>query len=353
MAAPVNLELSEIGKERLVLQDPSDEVFLHEKRQRLFKYAHTSDKQSVFQKELLDIKDKNQRTKLCRSSDERSNSLMHYAAKVGNLNICKFLCEQGADLNARGQNLMTPLQFAARYGDKYEAENVWTCMKWIMEEDEKNHSSKTAKKDNEIFSDGRDDITILQYAMQNTNWDRNPFVVQELIKTKKFKITDTDKQGNTCLHLAAQFDKESNNTLLEAFLPSHDKEKDYRSQDYIDWEDLEKCIVAENKLGMTPLHVACAIGNPDSVEYLLDIARNTINVSEIINSPDSNGSLPMSLAITSRNLKMVEILMKRGATVYEESIITAARYELYFYCKKEEIHPNNKKLNKPKKTSVM
>ena len=78
---------------------------------------------------------------------------------------------------------------------------------------------------------------------------------------------------------------------------------------------------------MTPLHVACAVGNPDSVEQLLEIAekQKSIDVSEIINSPDSNRSLPLSLAITSKNLKMVEILMKKGAKVDHNSIITAAR----------------------------
>ena len=78
---------------------------------------------------------------------------------------------------------------------------------------------------------------------------------------------------------------------------------------------------------MTPLQVACAVGNPDSVEQLLKVANNaeSINVSNIINSPDSNKSLPLSLAITSKNLKMVDILMRKGAKVDHDSIITAAR----------------------------
>ena len=78
---------------------------------------------------------------------------------------------------------------------------------------------------------------------------------------------------------------------------------------------------------MTPLHLACAVGNEDSVEQLLGVARDakSISVSEIINNRDSNGSLPISLAITSKNLKMVEILLENGATVNEDTIFTAAR----------------------------
>ena len=335
MEATVSLELGErdtrVGPVARLGLESVDEVFLYEKTQRLFKYASARDKQSVFKKELLDIKDQEQRTKLCRKTDERSNSLMHYAAKAGNLGICKFLCEEGADLHAFGQSIMTPLQFAARYGDERKGKEVWMCMEWIMEEED---NSFITYKEKEIFFDGRNDLSILHHAIQNTNWEEDPVVVQELIKTRKFKVTDADKQGNTCLHLAAQFDTQDDHTLLEAFLPSDDERNGFCSQDYIDWKDLEKCIVTENKAGMTPLRLACSVGNPDSVEQLLKIANNaeSINVSHIINSPNSNGSLPMSLAITSRNLKMVDILMKKGAKVNEDTIITAARCVLLLKC---------------------
>ena len=352
--------------------EPSD-VFLHEKTQKLFKYARAKDKQEELKKELGEVKDKVQREKLCQDRDERLNTALHYAAKAGNLDTCEFLVQEGADINALGQNNMTPLQFAARYGDgdkegdESRAEEVWTCMEWIMEankksstqgrakegnEDEKTvqaQTQKRAREENEYLVDSRDDFTILHHAIQNTNWEENPVVVQELIK-RKFKITDTDKQGNTCLHLAAQFDKQEDHSLLEAFLPSDDKEIDeasrpsddrskvFQSQKYINKKDLEKCITAENKVGMTPLHVACAVGNPDSVEQLLKVADNaeTIDVGNIINSPDSNGSLPLSLAITSKNLKMVDILMKKGAKVNHDSIITAARSVL---CLKSKLFP--------------
>ena len=347
-----NVDALRYTKEML---EPSD-VLIHEKTQKLFKYARAEDKQEELKKELQEVKDTVQRKKLIRGKDERSNTALHYAAKAGNLETCMFLVQEGADINALGQNNMTPLQFAARYGDgdkegdvTSRAENVWKCMQWIMvanknsstqgkgkeeKEDEKTiqaATQKRAREENEFFVDGRDDFTILHHAIQNTNWEENPVVVQELIKTRKFKITAKDKQGNTCLHLAAQFDKQEDHSLLEAFLPSDDKEKGYKSQEYIDEKDLEKCITTENKVGMTPLHVACAVGNPDSVEQLLKVADNakSINVSNIINNPDSNGSLPLSLAITSKNLEMVDILMEKGAKVDHDSIITAARLVLW------------------------
>ena len=266
--------------------EPLDAVFLHEKTQKLFKYARAKDKHEELKKDLLNIAGKQQRRELCQREDERHNTALHYAAKAGNLETCQFLVEQGADIKALGQNKMSPLQFAARYGDEKKGKEVWKCIKWIMEEEDKN-----SQKEKEIFFDGRDDFSILHHAIQNTNWEEDPVVVWELIKTGKFKISDPDKQGNTSLHLAAQFDRQDDHTLLENFLPPY-KEKDSNGQDYIDKKDLEKCIGTENKVGMTPLHVACAVGNHDSVEQLLKVANNaeSINVSNIINSPDSNQS---------------------------------------------------------------
>ena len=249
------LELSELGENVPFKRQMSESVFFHEKTQKLLKYARAKDKQADLEKELEDLSVE-ERTKLCKSEDERHNTALHYAAKAGNLETCKFLVGEGADISALGQNKMRPLQFAARYGDgakegdESRAKKVWMCMKWIMEEEDKLKSDGNGQKEKEIFVDGRDNFSILHHAIQNTNWEEDPVVVQELIKTQKFKITDSDKQGNTCLHLAAQFDKQEDHSLLEAFLPADDKEKDddsrpsddketgYYSQDYIDKEDL-------------------------------------------------------------------------------------------------------------------
>ena len=86
---------------------------------------------------------------------------------------------------------------------------------------------------------------------------------------------------------------------------------------------------------MTPLHLACAVGNPDSVKQLLGIAQDakSISVSKIINEPDNNGSLPITLAITSKNLEMVEILLENGSVTemrnssHDTALIIASRHD--------------------------
>ena len=44
-----------------------------------------------------------------------------------------------SNINAKGQNKMRSLQFAARYGDEKRPEYVWKCMEWIMDELKREH----------------------------------------------------------------------------------------------------------------------------------------------------------------------------------------------------------------------
>jgi len=44
-------------------------------------------------------------------------SALHYAAWRGHADVCKFLLENGADIDARGPNGITPVMMAVRSGD--------------------------------------------------------------------------------------------------------------------------------------------------------------------------------------------------------------------------------------------
>ena len=301
-----------------------------EQRQKLFKIAMDKNqtKPEVFSKleEELRSLSGEEKLKLVQEVDDRGNTALHYATKAGHLQLCKLLYASGADLNKRGQNKMKPLQFAARYGDEKRPEDIWKCIEWIMMEYERNERGQQKigwvqrKNESESFNDVRErdkyDFTILHHAIQNTNWEEKPVVVMKLIESKKFRITDTDRQGNTSLHLAAQFDKQENHQVFDVFLDNPN----------ISDEDLAQCIEWRNRLGMTPLHVACGIGNHDSVEQLIKEGREKrLDVQGIINSADNNGSLPLNLAIESNNLEMMEILIKEGARVSEDTIYAAAR----------------------------
>ena len=137
-----------------------------------------------------------------------------------------------------------------------------------------------------------------------------------MISTKIFRITERDNQGNTCLHLAAQLDKLSDDKIFDVFFNSS-----------IDQEDISKCIEARNTLGMTPFHIACNVGNQDSLNELLDACRTSkIKVTKILNSSDKSGFSPLCHAIKCKNLEMVNTLLKEGAQATKDTMITAARF---------------------------
>lgn len=325
-------------------------VNLEEKKNQLFKIARNTelDLQSSLnqlREELEGLRDEDVKN-LMLAKDEKENTALHGAAKAGNLEICQILVDRGADLNATGENGMKILPFTARYGDEKRVEEVWKCMKWIVTETKKFDLKKQRKsrrkkqsKSNEekiemqvqnpetegvLLFDAKDkdkyNFNILHHAIQNTNWAKNPMVVQRLIETGKFPITDTDHQGNTCLHLAAQFDKQGDDKIFDAF---------FESEQRVDAE-ITKCIKKRNDRGMTPIHIACAVGNEETLRDLIKVCKeNIIDVKSIINSHDKNGVYPICNAITNKNLEMVNMLLSEGSNVVQDTMLRAARYYLY------------------------
>ena len=325
-------------------------VNLEEKKNQLFKIARNTelDLQSSLnqlREELEGLRDEDLKN-LMLAKDEKGNTALHCAAKAGNLKICQILVDRGADLNATGENGMKILPFAARYGDEKRVEEVWKCMKWIVTETKKLDLKKQRKsrrkkqpKSNEeememqvqnpetkgeLFFDAKDkdkyNFNILHHAIQNTNWAKNPMVVQRLIETGKFPITDTDHQGNTCLHLAAQFDKQGDDKIFDAF---------FESEQRVDAE-ITKCIKKRNDRGMTPIHIACAVGNEETLRDLIKMSKeNSIDVKSIVNSHDKNGVYPICNAINTKNHEMVNMLLREGSNVVQDTMLRAARYYRY------------------------
>ena len=238
--------------------------------------------------------------KLLRERNEQGNTALHYAAKAGNLKICKILEQRGAEIGVKNENKMTPLEFAARYGDGHAEVDVFNCIKWLME---KTNATETK---------------ILHHAIQNRNWAANTFVARELIGTGKCKISETDKDENTSLHLAAKFDKDEDHRILDLFLEKGN----------INDEDLIKCLEAENKKGRTPYHIACSVRNHESVEQLINKGKELgVDVGKILNSRDVDQRLPIYTAIDSDNFKLLDLLMSCdiGLHITNNDVIRAAR----------------------------
>ena len=325
-----------------VYSETNQNIDLEERKKKLFKIARNNEQDqhnnmNELERELGSLNEEDAK-KVLQAKDEKENTHLHYAAKAGNLEICRHLAAKGANLNAAGENGMKILPFAARYGDGKRVDEVWKCMEFIASEIKKSESKiKCAKKKHDKSKDQesqrpvvktenekvlfdpheRDkyNFNILHHAIQNTNWAKNPIVVRNLIKTGNFRITDTDHQENTCLHLAAQIDKRSDDKIFDAF---------FEENQSIPQEDITKCINGRNDRGMTPIHIACAVGNQDTLEKLLEVCDNS-DVATIINDRGKNGLLPLCHAITNKNLLMVETLLQKGAKPVEGTMVTAAK----------------------------
>ena len=307
-------------------------VNFEERKEQLFQIAQNNEKDQ--QNNLMRLEEcfKDVKAqKLCEAKDEKGITALHHAAKAGNLEVCKRLVKRGADLNAEGQDGMKILPFAARYGVEERADDVWKCIEWLSdpkevkkEGPEKRHEGMTEKENRGINSVKRKleaaerdkyNFTILHHAIQNTNWTKRPVIVQNLLKSKHFSITDTDHQGNTSLHLAAQFDKEDNDKIFDVFFKIEGLQ---RSQ-------ISRCVKAKNNFDMTPLHIACSVGNKDSLCDLLKFCDNySIKVDEILRAPDENGMTPLCLAINSKNRELVKTLIKRENTPRTFDMLTTA-----------------------------
>ena len=242
---------------------------------------------------------------LLQEKNEQGNTALHCAAKAGNLKICKLLENNGIAIDIKNYDRMTPLEFAARYGDG-KSKDVFSCIKWLME---KNKKEKTRVTETSC---------ILQHAIQNRNWAEDTYVARELIKSGKCRISEYDDNGNTSLHLALKSPNEEEHKILDLFLENEN----------VNDEDLAKCLERENKKGRTPYHIACSVGNHEVVQLLINKGKDLdVNVGGILNSRDVDGHLPIYAAIDTDNIKLLDVLMSHNFDLHmtKNDISRAAR----------------------------
>ncbi|XP_059139282.1 putative ankyrin repeat protein RF_0381 [Physella acuta] len=160
-------------------------------------------------------------------SDKGENSELLFALKLNNFEIAIALLENGADANKRVSQIAPTLLTAMHIASPYKVFNVTHLIPL---------SVSTSKK------------------IEATD-------IKRLIKSflnNGANISAADDEGNTCLHIAAEF---CSADVLELFV-AHKAD-----------------VNVQNVKGETPLMMACRCGNVDAVRYLLSVEADVLLVN--------------------------------------------------------------------------
>ncbi|MGM9452254.1 ankyrin repeat domain-containing protein [Legionella bozemanae] len=186
--------------------------------------------------------------------DENGFNLLHYAIKRGLRATVSRLLEKGATVETKDKNGTTPLVLA---------------MKMLPER---------KINDSDVFSITRSDA----------------FKIVEKLVEYNADIYSVDPSeyggGYTCLHLGVS---QNQYLVLQALL--------------VKQKDPAKCLEVTDKMGQTPLHLACLKGDVFMVGYMLDIKVNPNFQSPTL------GYTPLHFAANGNKAKIIPLLIKAGA----------------------------------------
>ena len=139
---------------------------------------------------------------------------------------------------------------------------------------------------------------------QNTSTRQNDKLVRLNIDTNELLITTSEIIKNDTNN-TIQTGRVTNFNIKEIFLNDN---IETLKQAINNGLDPSKIIEYRGKLGVTPLHVACASGSNKILRYLMDFNINP-------NIQDDGGRTLLHTAIIGDNVKTVELLIKMDANV--------------------------------------
>ena len=171
---------------------------------------------------------------------------VHIACALGNLDIVRALVEKGADYNARDADDSTPLHWAASSG---KARVIDLLMRYDIDIFDVNSCGKTPMD----IAEEEETRQLLEEARRAANPHElaakgNQAMLARLLKSGHNGIDDRDAAGNSILHAACQAGQV---TIAENLVYDWDADPTSR-----------------NRQGKTPLHVAAAKGQLETLKFL-------------------------------------------------------------------------------------
>jgi ankyrin repeat protein len=241
------------------------------------------------------------------SKDEYGNSLLHLAAREGNVDIINYLVSEGANVNSRNIADETPIHLAANSG------NLDVVIQLIS------NGANINVKD----SIGN---TPLHDAAENDHIQ----IVKYLI-SQKAEINTQNNGHQSPLHEAVEFDKvEMSKLLVSEGANVNTQDEDRRSPLHaaVVNENLELVkyltangaeVNAKDKFDRTPLHQAAYVGNLDVVKHLIlqgsDIDEKGAFYLHLGKMELTLNCTPLHIAAKNGHFEVVKFLVYQGADV--------------------------------------
>ena len=193
--------------------------------------------------------------------NEKGESLLHIATRIGHLPLVSYLIEKGADKEGKDRNGDTPLHYACKFGHLHIVNYLIKdcCVSINPFNNNKETPFITALKNQQNI--------IEQYFIKKFNYPKN-------LETNIFIACEEGKLSSVqCL---------------------------------IEKEKVNPDITNEN--GFSPIHFASRNGHLSIVEYLISKGAN-------IEAKDKYGRTPLHYACQEKHLQIVEYLISNGANI--------------------------------------
>jgi len=235
-----------------------------------------------------------------------SRIYLHWAAYAGQIEMVKYLLENGSSVTALDSHGYTPLAFAANAGQKDKA---------LYETFEK-HGVNLANEKNE---NGANILLLVAPAL--TNEDELDFFT-----SKGLKLESTDDTGNGIFNYAAKkgnidflkllvekgvdyktVNKEGGNAILYASMGTRGSEYTMETFKYLESLGIKPNVVGD--YNRNPLHrIAYNSDNVDLFKYFMDKGVD-------VNLQDKGGDSPFMNAANSNSLEIVKLLYPKVSTI--------------------------------------
>ncbi|KAL3115445.1 hypothetical protein niasHT_020118 [Heterodera trifolii] len=204
-----------------------------------------------------------------RDEIKQTVSPLHFAAQMGNLELCKLLVAKGAKVNQKSKDKrgIVPLHIACARGHL-------PIVKFFLER---------GGADIEVADSDGD--TALVYALLKNKLDIGHYLI-----TKGARADRTNKMGVSPLHIFVKV----NNFALCKFLVENGANVNQKTTDVTGHQ-------------LTPLHLACVEGHFQIVKLLVEEGNADIEVA------DSDGDTAFLCALMGKKLDIGNYLIARGA----------------------------------------